>query len=99
VFAALLDNRLGGRFVLGPRLDGGTRKQLHLPDTNVLLTRTLHASGLAEVSDFMPVAGGQASGPTIVRRAKCARGEVEFEMVCSPRFDYGRAEHCVDALR
>jgi GH15 family glucan-1,4-alpha-glucosidase len=97
VFAALLDHRRGGRFALGPRLDGATRKQLYLPDTNVLLTRTLHASGLAEVSDFMPVTDRHGHGPTIVRRAKCVRGEVEFERVCEPRFDYGRAEHTVEA--
>ena len=40
VFAALLDHRAGGRFALGPCVDGGTREQLYLPDTNVLLTRT-----------------------------------------------------------
>jgi Domain of unknown function (DUF5911) len=97
VFAGLLDHRGGGRFALGPSLDGGTRKQLYVPDTNVLLTRTLHASGLAEVSDFMPVADGHGPGHTIVRRAKCARGEVTFDMVCEPRFDYGRARHSVEA--
>jgi GH15 family glucan-1,4-alpha-glucosidase len=96
VFAALLDDCNGGRFALGPCLDGGTRRQLYLPETNVLLTRTLHSSGLAEVSDFMPVADGDTPGGTIVRRAKCARGEVVLEMVCAPRFDYGRAEHSVE---
>jgi GH15 family glucan-1,4-alpha-glucosidase len=97
VFAALLDRRRGGRFALGPCLEGGVRKQLYLPDTNVLLTRTLHTSGVAEVSDFMPVADTHGHGHTIVRRAKCVRGEVTFDVVCHPRFDYGRAEHSVQA--
>ena len=62
-----------------------------------MLTRTLHASGLAEVSDFMPVAEVHRPGHTIVRRAKCARGAVTFDVVCAPRFDYGRTQHSVEA--
>jgi GH15 family glucan-1,4-alpha-glucosidase len=96
VFAALLDARNGGRFQVRPCLEGN-RKQLYLPDTNVLLTRSLAAAGVAEVSDFMPIVT-RAGDPrhAVVRRAKCVRGEVEFDMVCDPRFDYGRAEHRVD---
>ena len=55
VFAALLDADRGGRFQIAPRLDDAVHKQLYLPDTNVLLTRFLSDSGVAEVSDFMPV--------------------------------------------
>ena len=36
-------------------LDGAARKQLYLPDTNVLLTRFLDVDGVAAVSDFMLV--------------------------------------------
>ena len=71
-------------------LDGAARKQLYLPDTNVLLTRFLDDDGVAEVSDFMPVEdAGQAHN--LVRRAKTVRGEVRFRMRCEPRFDYARA--------
>jgi GH15 family glucan-1,4-alpha-glucosidase len=60
----------------------------------VLLTRFLAEDGVAEVSDFMPVA--QAGLPqNIVRRAKAVRGDVPFIMRCAPRFDYGRATHFV----
>jgi GH15 family glucan-1,4-alpha-glucosidase len=92
IFAALLDDARGGRFQLAPLLDGATRRQLYLPDTNVLLTRFLSDDGVAEVSDFMPVleAGSPAA---IVRRAKTVRGEVHFRMVCEPRLDYARARH------
>ena len=45
VFAALLDAERGGRFQIAPLLDGAARKQLYLPDTNVLLTRFLDADG------------------------------------------------------
>src|SRR4029453_16048418 len=50
VFAALVDAERGGRFQIAPLLARATRKQLYLPDTNVLLTRFLDADGVAEVS-------------------------------------------------
>src|SRR5438128_12380304 len=55
VFAALVDSERGGRFQIAPLLGSAARKQLYLPDTNVLLTRFLDADRVAEVSDFMPV--------------------------------------------
>jgi GH15 family glucan-1,4-alpha-glucosidase len=95
VFAALVDAERGGRFQIAPLLAGAARKQLYLPDTNVLLTRFLDADGVAEVSDFMPVEdAGQAH--TVVRRAKTVRGEVRFQMRCDPRFDYARATHTAE---
>ena len=57
VFAALLDDRKGGRFRLSPVLDDARCKQLYLPDTTILLTRFLSDAGVAEISDFMPVTG------------------------------------------
>jgi len=95
VFAALVDAERGGRFQIAPLLASAARKQLYLPDTNVLLTRFLDADGVAEVSDFMPAdEAGQAH--TVVRRAKTVRGEVRFEMRCDPRFDYARAIHTAE---
>ena len=91
VFAALLDRKKGGRFLLAPVLEGAKHTQLYLPDSNVLLTRFLSTEGVAEVSDFMPVAEGGVS-QAVVRRAKTVRGEVRFRMICEPRFDYGRAD-------
>jgi len=94
VFAAMLDDRRGGRFRLAPILEDARHKQLYLPDTNILLTRFLSNAGLAEISDFMPVTDGHAH--TLIRRAKTVRGEVRFRMVCDPRFDYARANHKVE---
>src|SRR5262245_9473842 len=91
VFAAPLDRNKGGRFQLAPVLEGARHGQLYLPDTNVLLTRFLSAEGVAEVSDFMPLATG-SEAQAVIRRAKTVRGEVRFRMVCDPRFDYGRAD-------
>src|SRR5437868_5867114 len=95
VFAALVDADRGGRFQIAPVLEGAVRKQLYLPDTNVLLTRFLDTDGVAEVSDFMPAA---EAGPAhnLVRRAKTVRGEVRFQMRCDPRFDYARATHTAE---
>jgi GH15 family glucan-1,4-alpha-glucosidase len=97
IFAALLDSENGGRFQVRPCLDTGKVKQMYLPDTNVLITRTLDRDGVAEVSDFMPVGiDGHDHNHTLVRRAKGVRGESAFDIIFDPRFDYGRAGHKVD---
>jgi len=92
IFASLLDSKKGGHFKLAPVLEEASRKQLYLPDSNILLTRFLSEEGVAEISDFMPV---QPPWPVhaVVRRAKAVRGDVSFRMTCAPRFDYGRSEH------
>jgi GH15 family glucan-1,4-alpha-glucosidase len=95
VFCALLDDRRGGRFQLGPMLAGARRRQLYLPDSNVLLTRFLSDEGVAEISDFMPVRD-RAGVRALVRRVKTVRGEVRFRLACAPRFDYARARHRIE---
>ena len=97
IFAALLDHKKGGRFRIAPTLENVRHKQMYLPDTNVLITRFLSLDGLAELSDFMPVEMVMPSHE-LVRRAKCVRGEVKFEMLFQPRFDYGRADHTVEEI-
>jgi GH15 family glucan-1,4-alpha-glucosidase len=97
IFASLLDAENGGRFQIRPCHDTGTVKQMYLPDTNVLITRTLDPAGVAEVSDFMPVGLDEAEHcHSLVRRAKGVRGESPFDVIFDPRFDYGRADHKVD---
>jgi GH15 family glucan-1,4-alpha-glucosidase len=93
VFCAILDHKKGGHFQISPVLDGARRKQIYLPDTNVLLTRFLSHDGVAEVSDFMPIHAGEKVAQALVRRVKTVRGEVRFRMTCQPRFDYARAAH------
>ncbi|NUP10947.1 MAG: glycoside hydrolase family 15 protein [Polyangiaceae bacterium] len=95
VFASLLDADNGGVFQLATALREPAHKQLYLPDTNVLLTRFLADEGVAEISDFMPVADAGVAH-NIVRRAKAVRDDVPFRMRCAPRFDYARAEHTVE---
>ena len=95
VFAALLDDRKGGRFQIAPVLGGANQKQLYLPDTNVLLTRFLSKDGVAEVSDFMPV-GATGGAHRLIRRVKTVRGDICYRVVCDPHFDYARAKHRVE---
>lgn len=95
IFARLLDYDKGGFFQIKPILDTYREKQNYLSDTNILLTRFLSPDGVSEVSDFMPV---ELSSPhhELVRRAKTVIGEMEYEMVCKPAFDYGRAKHRIE---
>ncbi|HSI10993.1 MAG TPA: glycoside hydrolase family 15 protein [Chthoniobacter sp.] len=92
VFAALLDQERGGHFRICPELNGAKRRQLYLPDSNVLLTRILSSEGVAEISDFMPVEEA-VNSHNLVRRVKSVRGEIRFRMECAPRFNYARSSH------
>ena len=103
VFAAILDDKKGGHFSVAPVGDGFRQKQMYLYDTNVLRTRFYCESGVAEVSDFMPLSvcptdvGDGRDNPTrVVRRVKVVRGEMRCRLVCAPRFDYARGEHKLD---
>ena len=53
-FAALLDDEKGGYFKIST-VATARRKQLYMPDTNVLITRCLSPEGIAEIIDFMPI--------------------------------------------
>lgn len=92
VFLALLDAGRGGYFCIRPMLDGKNTKQLYLPDTNIVLTRFLSETGIAEVTDFMPVANADDQNQ-IVRMVRVITGEVKFQMDCFPRFNYARTAH------
>ena len=96
VFAALLDKDKGGFFSIHPVLEDYRNKQMYLPDTNVLLTRFLSSEGVAEITDFMPVAEN-CEDNSLVRRVTCIRGEIKFQLKCCPRFNYARSEHDTEA--
>ena len=93
VFAALLDQKKGGRFQIAPQCHQVTRKQLYRPDTNVLMTRFLAAEGVGELTDFMPVGlSDQDGAPFLVRRVHVVRGAMPFHLECRPAFNYARDE-------
>ena len=102
VFAAILDDRKGGRWILSPEGDPFL-KQIYLPDTNVLVTRFFSDQGMAELVDFMPI-GPEAGGQTeqaarqIVRMVKAIRGTVRFRTECRPAFDYARRPHLLELM-
>jgi GH15 family glucan-1,4-alpha-glucosidase len=95
VFASLLDHRKGGHFALAPVSSDHVTKQMYLPDTAVLVTRSLSPAGVAEVIDFMPIEnpGVVTDRHRLVRAVRGIRGELEFEARIHPRFDYGRQSH------
>src|SRR6202011_2717083 len=71
-----------------------------ISNSNILLTRFLSPDGVVEVCDFMPISlesGRDRVEPVhqLIRRANCVRGEVQFQMACDPRLDYGRAKQQV----
>jgi GH15 family glucan-1,4-alpha-glucosidase len=92
VFASILDNKKGGYFKIAPVNDDSKHKQLYLPDTNVLLTRFLQKTGVAEITDFMPVESLYV-GKELIRMVSCVHGTADFLMECRPHFDYARATH------
>jgi GH15 family glucan-1,4-alpha-glucosidase len=97
VFGALLDDERGGHFRIRPAEGAYTSQQLYFPDTAVLITRFLSEAGVGEVVDFMPPAGGKATGNhRLVRMLRCVRGEMSFGVDIAPRFDYGRQAHRTD---
>ncbi len=93
VFAAILDDKKGGRFRIAPRDLDLKRKQFYWPDTNVLVTRFYSAEGVGEVIDFMPI--GSDAPHQVIRQVKVSRGRLAFRLECAPAFDYARGKHRV----
>jgi GH15 family glucan-1,4-alpha-glucosidase len=93
VFAAILDDAIGGRFKISPIGGEATTKQLYWPDTNVLVTRFFTPDGVGEVTDYMPIGASAEGRHRIIRRVEVVRGAMTFRMECTPAFDYARQEH------
>lgn len=98
VFGALVDEENGGRSCLRPSARGFRTRQQYDPDTNVLETLfEVPRQGLVRLTDFMPWTDDpRASIHEVHRRLDCREGEVEFEAVFDPRFDYGRDRPSLD---
>ena len=90
VFARILDDEIGGTFSFDPaNAEEVNYKQIYLPGTNILLTRFLSESAIAELTDFMPVAQNEEDF-AIFRRLKGVYGEHSFTVNVRPRYDYAR---------
>jgi GH15 family glucan-1,4-alpha-glucosidase len=95
IFAALLDSKNGGSFKIFPAAGEFKNRQRYFPDTNILLTRFLGESGIAEISDFMAIEH-LGHNHNLIRRVKVVRGEINFRMIFAPKFDYARTGHKVE---
>jgi GH15 family glucan-1,4-alpha-glucosidase len=95
VFAAILDDKKGGRFSISPQHDQVTTKQFYWPDTNLLVTRFLCPDGVAEAIDYMPVGAVTRTygHHKLIRRVECVRGTMPLRVVCAPAFNYARDPH------
>ncbi|MCG6494028.1 glycoside hydrolase family 15 protein [Kitasatospora sp. A2-31] len=103
LFASLLDSDRGGHCRLAADLgdtDDASVRQLYLPDTAILITRFMAPGGVGEVVDFMLPDESSEPSPRhrLHRVARVVRGSLPFELICRPRFDYGRAPHTVERL-
>jgi GH15 family glucan-1,4-alpha-glucosidase len=101
VFAAILDDKKGGQFIIEPKCATTeersriTTKQLYWPATNVLITRFLASHGVGEIIDFMPVdlREDEIGYHSLIRQVKVVRGMMTFSLRCHPAFNYARDAH------
>ncbi len=89
IFGRILDARAGGTFALSPRGRARVTRR-YLPDTNVLETRFQTGSGTARVLDCFTMRTGGRRRPRhqILRVVEGVEGEVAFDVLVEPRFDY-----------
>jgi GH15 family glucan-1,4-alpha-glucosidase len=104
VFGSLLD-RSAGSFRIAPYGVDVPAGRRYEPGTNVLETTWMTPTGWLVVRDAMSIGpwhGSERAGvhlrpPTdhdaehlLVRTIECLQGEVPVELICAPRFNYGR---------
>ncbi|MFC1855600.1 glycoside hydrolase family 15 protein [Thermodesulfobacteriota bacterium] len=95
-FAALLDDKIGGRFSVSPAGDYDSFAE-YIPDTNILKTTFKTKNGSIELIDFMPIpATGdeelEEKKHEIYRVIKGIKGNVRISVIFNPKFDYARGE-------
>ena len=89
-FAALVGDENNGRWRIAPE-DGGFRvTRRYLPDTAVLETRFETETGVATLTDFMPLTD-DGERVDVVRIVKGVSGEIDMAMELILRFGYGQA--------
>jgi GH15 family glucan-1,4-alpha-glucosidase len=89
VFAALLDDDRGGRFVLAPSEPFDAVRR-YLPDTNVLETTFTTGEGSVRLTDALTLpTGGLSPYRELARRIDGVSGHVPLSWRVEARFDYG----------
>ena len=106
VFSSLLD-RQSGSFRLAPFGISSPSARYYEPGTNMLATTWRTPTGWLLVRDALTMGeregedlvtphtrppADEDADHTLVRTILCLDGSVEVELVCEPRFDYGRAD-------
>jgi GH15 family glucan-1,4-alpha-glucosidase len=94
VFAALLDDKKGGRFSLSPIGEWDSIAE-YIPGTNILKTRFRTKTGIMQITDFMPVCScsqdrTEEQSHELYRYVEILKGEIDLKMVFTPQFDYAR---------
>ena len=90
VFAALLGDKMNGRWQIAPAVPAGKTSRSYRGETGILETRIETDSGIVTVIDFMPLpeTEGQIDLVRLVRgETGCVRMHTEIIL----RFDYGRS--------
>jgi GH15 family glucan-1,4-alpha-glucosidase len=105
-FCYLLDSKKGGYWAITP-VDGSEdfkTKQFYLPESNILVTRSLSDYGVGHMEDYMPVITQPHSTTLdldadgygwLVRRVAAVRGHLKYIMKCRPTFNFARDPHKV----
>jgi GH15 family glucan-1,4-alpha-glucosidase len=89
VFAGLVDDERGGRFVLAPE-DQHEVTRRYLPDTNVLETTFTTGRGAVRVTDALTLPGHDLTPlRELARRIEGLSGTVRLRWRVEPRFGYG----------
>ena len=94
IFAAILDDRRGGRFRISPALSFRSSQE-YIKHTNLLKTTFHTQTGIVELLDFMPCynENRQAVGlPEIHRRLRCTQGSMRLQIDFQPKPNYGRVQ-------
>jgi GH15 family glucan-1,4-alpha-glucosidase len=93
VFSTLLDEKEGGRFLVGPA-DGEIGEQSYVDNTNILQTRFETPTGSFRVIDFAPrfVQYDRTFRPTqIFRIIEPIEGSPRIRVICEPRLGWSKA--------
>ena len=102
VFAALLDDKKGGRLTIRPTHEFDSISE-YISQTNILVTRFRTRTGILSVTDFMPVLfenseENHEERHVLYRVLEMVQGQMEVEMLFQPRFDYARARTSFRAI-
>lgn len=89
-FAALLGTSENGRWRIAPADETVRTTRRYLPDTAILETRFETATGVATLTDFMPINEGERH-VDLIRIVTGVSGTVEMEMELALRFENGQA--------